>query len=39
MTLAAARFGVLGTLEANTGEPRELAALGRATAYHNRVFI
>jgi Thioredoxin like C-terminal domain len=35
MTLAAARFGVLGTLEANGGEPRELAALGHATAWLN----
>ena len=34
MTLAAARFGVLGT-EANQREPRELAALGRATEWLN----
>jgi hypothetical protein len=35
MTLAAAQFGVLGTPDANAGEPRELAALGRATEWLN----
>ena len=33
MTLAAARFGILETTEANEVEPRQLAALGRATAW------
>ena len=35
MTLAAARFGIFGGLDANAGEPRELAALGRATEWLN----
>jgi thiol-disulfide isomerase/thioredoxin len=35
MTLAAARFGMLGTPEANEREPRQLAALGRATVWLN----
>ena len=35
MTLAAARFGRPGTPEANEREPRQLAALGRATAWLN----
>ena len=35
MTLAAARFGMLGTSEANEAEARELAALGRATGWLN----
>lgn len=35
MTLAAARFGMLGTSEANEAEPGQLAALGRATGWLN----
>ena len=35
MTLAAARFGLLGTSEANQREPRQLAALRRATEWLN----
>ncbi len=35
MTLAAVRFGALGTSEANEAESRQLAALGRATAWLN----
>jgi hypothetical protein len=35
MTMAAARFGAFGTAEANSGEPRELAAIGRATEWLN----
>jgi thiol-disulfide isomerase/thioredoxin len=35
MTMAAAQFGMCGTLEANQREPRELAALGRATEWLN----
>src|SRR5688572_7281589 len=35
MTLAAARLGILGTAEANQGESRQLAALGRATGWLN----
>ena len=35
MTLAAARFGILGTAEANEGESRQLAALRRATGWLN----
>ena len=35
MTLAAARFGLLGTAEANQGESRQLAALRRATGWLN----
>ena len=35
MTLAAARFGVFGTAEANQGEPRQIAALGGAKAWLN----
>ena len=35
MTLAAARFGLVGTSEANQREPRQIAALGRATEWLN----
>ena len=35
MTLAAARLGMFGSAEANEREPRQLAALGRATAWLN----
>ena len=35
MTLAAAQFGMLGTAEAQNREPRELAAIGRATEWLN----
>ena len=35
MTLAAARFGLLGTAEANQGESRQFAALRRATGWLN----
>ena len=35
MTLAAARFGMLGTSEANEAESRQLVALGRATVWLN----
>lgn len=35
MTLAAARLGVAGALDANAAEPRQLAALGRATEWLN----
>jgi thiol-disulfide isomerase/thioredoxin len=35
MTLAAARFGLVGTSEANQREPRQIAALRRATEWLN----
>ena len=35
MTLAAVPFGLVGTSEANQREPRQIAALGRATAWLN----
>ena len=35
LTVAAAQSGILGTAKASEGEPRQLAALGRATAWLN----
>ena len=35
MALATARFGLLGTAEAGDGEPRQLAAIGRASEWLN----
>jgi thiol-disulfide isomerase/thioredoxin len=35
MTLAGAKFGIMGTAKANEGESRQLAALGRATEWLN----
>jgi thiol-disulfide isomerase/thioredoxin len=35
MTMAAAQLGMFGTAEANDREPRELAAIGRATEWIN----
>jgi hypothetical protein len=39
MTLAAARFGLLGTSEANQREPRQIAALRRATEWLNSPLV
>jgi hypothetical protein len=35
LTMAGAQLGILGTAKVSEGEPRELAALGRATAWLN----